>query len=457
MGIEIPGWLQGVASVAVGVDWPQADETSLRRVADSWSATATTVREAGADGEAAVAQALGHVDGVIDDAIGDYWRRHSGGIEELAAQCDRLAAACRDTATDVEHTKMLIIGSLTVLAAEIAALTAAAIPTAGASTAGIPVATIAAQLAVRALIQQLVAQMLKHGAVNAVLSIAVEGAVEGIQIARGDRAGLDVAATTAAGVSGFVDGAVAGGVTRGAHHGLANAGHSFDGFTGAAAYLGVDLAGGVSGSIASALATGDEVTLGTITSGIGVSPGLDLIDPHVGGAVRYPPDGAPATAFPATYPQPGVPADLFTGYRQLGSVGSQAEFSSRYWDPAAGWWDYPPDSGIARDASGVPRVIDPAAALPPGTVLDRFGNPGGSYLSPAGTLFGDRALPPTSAGADYRQYEVTAEPLPPGWRIEAAQIAPWFGQPGGGVQYRIVDQDGNDGPVQELLDRRYLK
>ena len=55
--------------------------------------------------------------------------------------------------------------------------------------------------------------------------------------------------------------------------------------------------------------------------------------------------------------------------------------------------------------------------------------------------------------------KVLADPtaLPPGWSIEQSQAAPWFHQPGGGTQYRIIAPAGAEPSVQELLDWGFLK
>ncbi|WP_343573287.1 TNT domain-containing protein, partial [Mycobacterium sp.] len=90
--------------------------------------------------------------------------------------------------------------------------------------------------------------------------------------------------------------------------------------------------------------------------------------------------------------------------------------------------------------------------------LGRFGYPGGDYLAPEGTPFAELSLPPTSALKPYCEY-VVADPakLPPGWQIEQSQVAPWFHQPGGGIQYRIIAPEGQEPSVQELLDWGFLK
>jgi hypothetical protein len=117
-----------------------------------------------------------------------------------------------------------------------------------------------------------------------------------------------------------------------------------------------------------------------------------------------------------------------------------------------------PDDSLPEKPYAIPGTVVPDAHLEPGTVIDRFGYPGGGWLSPEGTPFLERALPPDSAMKPYFTYEV-ADPsqLPPGWRIEQSNVAPWFHQPGGGVQYRIVAPEGERPSVQTLLDWGYLR
>lgn len=87
-------------------------------------------------------------------------------------------------------------------------------------------------------------------------------------------------------------------------------------------------------------------------------------------------------------------------------------------------------------------------SIPVGTRLDRYGPANGNFLSPAGTPYEQRSLPPDTDRIDYTVYEVI-KALP----VVSGQTAAWFGQPGGGVQY-CTTAIGN---VQFLLDQKYLK
>lgn len=85
--------------------------------------------------------------------------------------------------------------------------------------------------------------------------------------------------------------------------------------------------------------------------------------------------------------------------------------------------------------------------LKPGTLVDRYGRSGGSFLSPAGTPFEARALPPHYLNTHpYHVYEVVKP-----FEVQAGRIAPWFGQPGMGTQYLTSVS------IQDLLDAGILR
>jgi filamentous hemagglutinin len=88
---------------------------------------------------------------------------------------------------------------------------------------------------------------------------------------------------------------------------------------------------------------------------------------------------------------------------------------------ADGTWDWPKDLGFAGNPI--------KNTLPVGTKLDRYGGPEGSFLSPQGVPFDQRALAPGSKAGGYYQYEVL-KPLP----VIQGDIAPAFDQPRGGTQ-----------------------
>nr|WP_312468186.1 TNT domain-containing protein [Pseudescherichia sp.] len=85
--------------------------------------------------------------------------------------------------------------------------------------------------------------------------------------------------------------------------------------------------------------------------------------------------------------------------------------------------------------------------LQPGTIIDRYGHPGGSYTSPVGTPYTMRALSPGSINKDYTIYKV----IKPISNIQESKIAPWFGEMGMGTQYQF------DKSVQSYIDSGHLK
>jgi len=175
----------------------------------------------------------------------------------------------------------------------------------------------------------------------------------------------------------------------------------------------------------------------------------DILEHAPGEHVPAMPD-SPPPAVPDQPPQP-LPSDhpLFHGYQPIepGPEFTRADGSLIY-----------PDDSLPTKPYAIPGTVVPDANLPAGTVLGRFGFPGGAYLAPEGTPFAELSLPPGSAVKPYFQYVVNdPEALPSGYHIEQSQVAPWFHQPGGGTQYRIIGPDGKDAPVDALLDSRYLR
>jgi Tuberculosis necrotizing toxin len=102
---------------------------------------------------------------------------------------------------------------------------------------------------------------------------------------------------------------------------------------------------------------------------------------------------------------------------------------------------------------GVP--IDGNQTLTVGTRLDRFGSVYGSFLSPYGAPYNQRALPPSNLDTpqsdpqypyNYHVYEVAKE-----FDVLSGPIAGWFGQPGQGTQYKTYSN------VKTLISGGYMK
>jgi hypothetical protein len=105
------------------------------------------------------------------------------------------------------------------------------------------------------------------------------------------------------------------------------------------------------------------------------------------------------------------------------------------------WW--PPYDGAIP---GTQRIV----SLEPGSAgsvnfVDRFGRTSGTYVSPAGLSLESRALSskPTSSASIYSIDAGIGG-------VERSTIAPWFGQKGLGVQYKLPNS------VQYYLDTKKL-
>ncbi|GAB2935532.1 hypothetical protein GCM10027047_35120 [Rhodococcus aerolatus] len=247
MTIMIPGPLQGLASIVVGADWPEADEDSLWRLQEAWQQAATSVEEVSRLGEDAARRVLEHVDGLVAEGFTHHWQGidgPGGPIESLHTLLEGLGDACDEFALQTEHAKLSIIAALVALAAEIASLVAASFATFGAASAGIPVAEAATQLAVRAILRELIIEMLKGAAINA----GTELAIQAYQLANHDSATLDLGAVGATALDGAVAGATGVGIGT-ASKGLF--GTTTSGFAGAALRGGAE--GALSGATANAL------------------------------------------------------------------------------------------------------------------------------------------------------------------------------------------------------------
>jgi len=104
-------------------------------------------------------------------------------------------------------------------------------------------------------------------------------------------------------------------------------------------------------------------------------------------------------------------------------------------------WNWRTDT----ESGAVPGTTHPDV-LAPNQIIDRFGHPGGDFVSDAGVPFPQRALPPDSIVKGYHQYQVLKD-IP----VTAGQVAGDFGQAGGSIQYVLSNK------VQRLLDNGYLR
>lgn len=104
--------------------------------------------------------------------------------------------------------------------------------------------------------------------------------------------------------------------------------------------------------------------------------------------------------------------------------------------------------------NGAVLGTEKTVTLTPGTQVDRYGLEYGTYLSPSGTPYEARALAPGSKADGYSSYTVQKP-----FKVESADVVSAFGQPGGGVQYRVLSPEGVSIKVNVdyLIKNGYLK
>lgn len=125
----------------------------------------------------------------------------------------------------------------------------------------------------------------------------------------------------------------------------------------------------------------------------------------------------------------GVAAGAVRG--ALGSLAAKAANSG-------GKVVWPPNRGFLRPPDSV--------VIQPGSLIDRIGGTGGTFVAPKGTPFPSRSLPAEMACKKPTVYEVL-RPI----RADAGVTSPWFNQPGMGVQFELSQS------VRSLIESGHLK
>ena len=122
--------------------------------------------------------------------------------------------------------------------------------------------------------------------------------------------------------------------------------------------------------------------------------------------------------------------------KTAGKVG-ESDSTSNYYNPD-GSPIWPPNRGF----DGNPTKV----TLEPGTLIDRYGYDGGTFVSPKGIPYTERSLP---IGTDQKPYTVFEVVKPV--EVQAGKIAPWFGEKGGGIQYEFSQK------ISDLLQQGILR
>ncbi|WP_309133731.1 glycohydrolase toxin TNT-related protein [Cellulomonas sp.] len=184
-------------------------------------------------------------------------------------------------------------------------------------------------------------------------------------------------------------------------------------------------------------------------------------DPHYGeprtdAGTSFHPDNAPATHTSSDVAKLGGDAAHPWGTNpDTGRPFTEKEFLERF-TRADGTIRWPPNDGaVPGSKHEFTSTSDFRNAY--GDGLDRVGLPDGSYLGfPPGAPWGDRALFPSSLDDPVDAYRLAGD-LPDGWRIQVSEIAPAFGQPGGGMQVLVFNDKNKTVPVTELINAGILQ
>lgn len=113
-----------------------------------------------------------------------------------------------------------------------------------------------------------------------------------------------------------------------------------------------------------------------------------------------------------------------SNYKEFDKKAVRIYAENNNWMDKSGNIIWPPNKGF----EGKPSI----KVLDEGTKIDRYGYEGGTFVSPLGVPYSNRALAPGTYNKPYTVYEVI-KPV----KVKAGEIAPWFNEPGGGIQYEL--------------------
>jgi hypothetical protein len=162
MGLQLPGELISLLGL-LGYSWPEADETKLFEVGQSWIGFGSTLRGITGDADAEAQRVWSANIGEGIDAFRTAWEAEEGptaNLDDAAQGCLMVGAGMIVAAGIVLALKINVIVQLVTLAIQIAQAIATAAPTFGASLAEIPVFKIIAGLIIDQLISMAVDALL---------------------------------------------------------------------------------------------------------------------------------------------------------------------------------------------------------------------------------------------------------------------------------------------------------
>ncbi|WP_026422138.1 toxin glutamine deamidase domain-containing protein [Actinokineospora inagensis] len=192
MSMMVPDEVRKLFLVLTGEEWPDADESKLRELADAWDTTAQRLSgELRPELLKAVQTIMGTFSGSAERAFAQQMAPFVEGsdnyLDAAAEQFHALGTFLRDLAVDVEYVKLVSILSLFALVAEIAWAIASSYMTAGAS-----IAWLAARLAIvryllKTLLGRLFIQFVQAELIGIAFQVVIDVLTQSIQFAMGTR------------------------------------------------------------------------------------------------------------------------------------------------------------------------------------------------------------------------------------------------------------------------------
>ncbi|MGD1171308.1 glycohydrolase toxin TNT-related protein [Mycobacterium seoulense] len=187
----------------------------------------------------------------------------------------------------------------------------------------------------------------------------------------------------------------------------------------------------------------------------------DPLDPHYGEPLpnhwKYPYDPTDLSHINQDVKKLIKDPEALFGRDPEGQPYSQLEYDERFnklGQKGQHWYNFPGNSGavpLTRVAySSLKSFVRDYGAL-----VDRIGDNEGAYLAVMedghAASWEERALHVNSLRDPYNAY--TLSQLPEKWTIEVSEAAPGLGQPGGSLQVRVFDAQGEARTVEELIGK----
>ncbi|WP_394617261.1 hypothetical protein JNUCC0626_47955 [Lentzea sp. JNUCC 0626] len=219
----------------VGMPWPEGDENDLWALSAAWDRLVQELDQFAADLTASANNFSQVLQGTTGTSVRDLLavELHNGAAQ-LKDQAAVFSEMLENAAADIQKTKIMVVAMLAMLAAAIASLLASIF-----GAFAVPSVIAAARVGIGTLLRGLMARLLEVGIVNlgrrlaistltgaalgASFMVGLDSAIQGLQIARGQRKGFDVASVKGGAIGGLIGGAL-GGFASGFGRALAKAG-----------------------------------------------------------------------------------------------------------------------------------------------------------------------------------------------------------------------------------------